>query len=66
MAGWQKTAVDKKLAGTMYWQFGFSGFSYGKNHDDGFTVYLDNKAEADVLVVKHAKDMNALNGRKPW
>lgn len=61
---WQRTAVDLKLAGTMYWQFGFSGYSYGRNNDDGFTIFLDNKPEADVLVVKHAKDMNALNKKK--
>jgi mannan endo-1,4-beta-mannosidase len=28
----------------MYWQFGFSGYSYGRNHDDGFTIYLDEYA----------------------
>jgi len=58
---WQRTAVKEKLAGTLYWQFGFNGYSYGRNHDDGFTIYLDNKPEADELVVKHAKDMDALN-----
>ncbi|KAF8454719.1 glycoside hydrolase superfamily [Terfezia claveryi] len=58
---WQRTAVQQKLAGTLYWQFGFSGYSYRKNDDDGFTIYLDNKQEADVLVVKHARDMDALN-----
>ena len=61
---WQRTAVKHKLAGTQYWQFGYNGFSYGRNHDDGFTIYLDNKEEADALVVKHAKDMDALNKNK--
>lgn len=30
----------------MFWQFGFSGWSYGRNHDDGFTIYLDEYGAA--------------------
>ena len=60
MGGWQKTMVAEKLAGSMYWQYGFSGYSYGKNNDDGFTIYIED-AEAETLVYEHAKEMNALN-----
>ncbi|KAJ4326744.1 hypothetical protein N0V84_002864 [Fusarium piperis] len=58
---WQKIQVEKKMPG-MYWQFGYAGFSYGKNHNDGFTIYLEDK-EAKELVYQHAKDMNKLNKR---
>ncbi|AEO71901.1 glycoside hydrolase family 5 protein [Thermothielavioides terrestris NRRL 8126] len=64
MGGWQKTMVAEKMAGDMYWQFGFSNYSYGRNDDDGFTIYLDD-AEARPLVYDHAKEMNALNCRLP-
>ena len=37
---WQDIHVAEKMPG-MYWQYGYSGFSYGKNHDDGFTIYLE-------------------------
>jgi mannan endo-1,4-beta-mannosidase len=37
---WQKTSLKERIS-DMYWQFGFSGYSYGRNHDDGFTIYLD-------------------------
>ncbi|KAG7294677.1 hypothetical protein NEMBOFW57_004755 [Staphylotrichum longicolle] len=60
MGSWQKTMVEEKLAGSMYWQYGFSGYSYGRNHDDGFTIYIED-AEAQTLVYQHAKEMNALN-----
>ncbi|KAH7123110.1 glycoside hydrolase superfamily [Dactylonectria macrodidyma] len=56
---WQRIHVQKKMPG-MYWQYGYSGYSYGRNHDDGFTIYLDDD-EAKVLVYKHARDMNRLN-----
>ncbi|OAK93986.1 glycoside hydrolase [Phaeosphaeriaceae sp. SRC1lsM3a] len=56
---WQETSLKEKMS-DMFWQFGFSGYSYGKNHDDGFTIYLEN-AEAQKLVVEHAKKANALN-----
>lgn len=45
----------------MYWQFGWAGFSYGRNHDDGFTVYLEDE-EAQELIYAHAARMNGLNG----
>lgn len=60
-SGWQQIALQERLAGDMYWQFGLSNFSYGKNDDDGFTIYLD-QPEAQVLVYKHASEVNALNG----
>ncbi|KXX78131.1 putative mannan endo-1,4-beta-mannosidase C [Madurella mycetomatis] len=60
MGEWQRIMVEEKLAGSMYWQFGYSGYSYGRNHDDGFTVYLED-GEAETLVYQHAKDMQSLN-----
>src|SRR5690606_28361608 len=36
---WQETSVRRKLAGDQYSQFGYNGFSYGRNHNDGFTIY---------------------------
>lgn len=63
LGGWQKTGVSEKLAGDMYWQFGYSGYSYGRNHDDGFTIFLDD-AEAQVLVYQHVKGVNSLNSRR--
>ena len=56
---WQKTSLKEKIS-DMYWQFGFSGYSYGRNHDDGFTIFLED-AEAKKLVYEHAKKVNALN-----
>ncbi|KAH6892378.1 glycoside hydrolase superfamily [Thelonectria olida] len=61
IGNWQKIHVEKKVS-DMYWQFGYSGWSYGRNHNDGFTIYLDD-AEAKPLVYEHAKAMNRLNGR---
>jgi mannan endo-1,4-beta-mannosidase len=40
MGGWQKISIEEEMS-DMFWQFGYSGFSYGKNNDDGFTIYLD-------------------------
>ncbi|KAH8902829.1 glycoside hydrolase [Coniochaeta sp. PMI_546] len=60
VGGWQRIGIEERLAGDMYWQFGFSGYSYGRNNDDGFTIYLDD-AEAQVLVYQHAKEVEALN-----
>jgi mannan endo-1,4-beta-mannosidase len=57
---WQDIAVEEGMAGDMYWQFGYSGYSYGRNHDDGFTIYLDD-AEAQTLVYQHAEDVEKLN-----
>lgn len=57
---WQEIGVEEKLAGDMFWQFGYSGFSYGKNHNDGFTIYLED-AEAQPLVYEHAKAVDRLN-----
>ncbi|PNS18715.1 hypothetical protein CAC42_5254 [Sphaceloma murrayae] len=54
---WQKIQVEEKMP-DMYWQFGTT-YSYGKNHDDGFTIYLDD-ADAQPLIYEHAKTMAAL------
>lgn len=62
LGDWQKTMVEEKLSGDMYWQYGYSRYSYGRNHDDGLTIYLDD-AEAETLVYQHARDMNSLNCR---
>ncbi|KAM7184253.1 endo-1,4-beta-mannosidase [Naviculisporaceae sp. PSN 640] len=59
---WQSIGVEEKLGGDMYWQYGYSQYSYGRNHDDGFTIFLDD-AEAQTLVYQHTKDVNRLNGR---
>ncbi|KAI4664164.1 uncharacterized protein J4E79_003666 [Alternaria viburni] len=56
---WQATSLKEKMP-DMYWQFGYSGYSYGSNHDDGFTIFLED-AEAQQLVYEHAKKVNALN-----
>lgn len=57
---WQAIMIEEKMAGDMYWQFGFSNYSYGRNHDDGFTIFLDD-VEAQQLVYQHAANMSALN-----
>lgn len=58
---WQATSLKEKMP-DMFWQFGFSNYSYGRNHDDGFTIFLDDP-EAKQLVYEHAKKVNALNKR---
>ncbi|KAI1139298.1 glycoside hydrolase family 5 protein [Hypoxylon sp. FL0543] len=55
---WQKIMLEEEMP-DMYWQFGFSGYSYGRNHNDGFTIYLDDD-EAKTLVYDHAKAVNSL------
>lgn len=55
---WQAIGIEEGLS-DMYWQFGFSDYSYGRNHDDGFTIYLDEE-EAQPLVYEHAAKVNAL------
>ncbi|EMC91094.1 glycoside hydrolase family 5 protein [Baudoinia panamericana UAMH 10762] len=37
---WQATSLALEMS-DMYWQYGFSNYSYGRNNDDGFTIYLD-------------------------
>ncbi|KAI8959177.1 glycoside hydrolase family 5 protein [Daldinia sp. FL1419] len=56
--GWQKIMLEEGMA-DMYWQYGFSGYSYGRNHNDGFTIYLDDE-EAQALVYDHAKAVSNL------
>lgn len=58
LGGWQAISVEEKMP-DLYWQFGFSGYSYGKNHNDGFTIYLEDD-EAQQLVYEHAKEVNSL------
>ncbi|KAL4748487.1 mannan endo-1,4-beta-mannosidase C [Aspergillus terricola var. indicus] len=62
VGGWQRISLREKIP-DMFWQFGYSGYSYGRNHDDGFTIYLDD-AEAKELVYKHAREVNKLNRRR--
>ncbi|KEY68261.1 hypothetical protein S7711_04792 [Stachybotrys chartarum IBT 7711] len=57
---WQAVSLELEMS-DMYWQFGYSGYSTGRNHNDGFTIYLDD-AEAQPLVYEHAAAVNALNG----
>ncbi|KAK0705696.1 beta-mannanase [Lasiosphaeris hirsuta] len=57
---WQDIMLDEKMAGDMYWQYGYSAYSYGRNHDDGFTIFLDD-AEAQTLIYKHASAVAKLN-----
>lgn len=40
VGGWQNIGVEEEMS-DMFWQYGFSGYSYGKNNDDGFTIYLE-------------------------
>ncbi|PKY00421.1 putative mannan endo-1,4-beta-mannosidase C [Aspergillus campestris IBT 28561] len=61
VGGWQAISVEEKMP-DLFWQFGYSGFSYGKNHDDGFTIFLDSP-EAKQLVYRHSKAMDQLNQR---
>ncbi|KAH7245153.1 glycoside hydrolase superfamily [Fusarium tricinctum] len=56
LSKWQKASLDLEVS-DMYWQFGFSGYSYGKNHDDGNTIYLEDD-EAQPLVYEHAAAVN--------
>lgn len=62
---WQDIMIEENMAGDMYWQFGYSGYSYGRNHNDGFTVYLDDE-EAQTLVYEHAAKVNALNCKRNY
>ncbi|KAI0381301.1 glycoside hydrolase family 5 protein [Hypomontagnella monticulosa] len=55
---WQKIMLEEGMS-DMFWQYGYSGYSYGRNHNDGFTIYLDDE-EAQTLVYDHAKTVNAL------
>lgn len=56
---WQKVSLEARLS-DLYWQYGYSNYSYGRNHDDGFTIYLDD-TEAQKLVYQHANSVNRLN-----
>lgn len=55
---WQQIMAETKMS-DMFWQFGYSDYSYGRNHNDGFTIYLDDE-EAQTLVYKHAEAVNSL------
>ncbi|KAF2119461.1 glycoside hydrolase superfamily [Lophiotrema nucula] len=56
---WQATSLREKMS-DLYWQFGFSNYSYGRNKDDDFTIFLDD-AKAQTLVYRHSAAVNALN-----
>lgn len=58
VGGWQSISLEENMS-DMYWQFGYSDYSYGRNHDDGFTIYLDDE-EAQPLVYEHAEAVNSL------
>ncbi|KAH6869597.1 glycoside hydrolase superfamily [Coprinopsis sp. MPI-PUGE-AT-0042] len=60
LTAWQKASVERKLGGDQYWQFGWGGYSYGQNHNDGFTIYLEDP-EAKALILDHAKNVESLN-----
>lgn len=53
---WQSLTREHGMP-DMYWQFGCCGYSYGCNHNDGFTVYLEDE-EAQTLVYEHAALVN--------
>lgn len=55
---WQKASLGEKMS-DMFWQYGYN-YSYGRNDDDGFTIYMDDP-EAQDLIYKHAKAVNKLN-----
>ncbi|RYP07769.1 hypothetical protein DL764_002316 [Monosporascus ibericus] len=59
LGGWQEITLEERMP-DMYWQFGYSGYSYGRNHDDGFTIFLDDD-EAQQLVYEHAAAVNELD-----
>lgn len=63
LSQWQALTRKYRMS-DMYWQFGYSGYSYGRNHDDGFTIFLDD-AEAKPLVYWHAMKVRILN-LLPW
>ncbi|KAF3901845.1 hypothetical protein AA313_de0208818 [Arthrobotrys entomopaga] len=56
----QQTSLSERLAGDQYWQFGWYGWSYGPNDNDGFTIYM-NDTEAGVLILEHARHVSDLN-----
>ncbi|KAH9993890.1 glycoside hydrolase family 5 protein [Xylariaceae sp. FL0662B] len=55
---WQAIMLEEGMS-DLFWQYGYSGYSYGRNHNDGFTIYLDDD-EAQTLVYDHAKAVNSL------
>jgi mannan endo-1,4-beta-mannosidase len=56
---WHQASLKEKMS-DMYWQFGYSAYSYKRNHDDGFTIFLEDE-EAKKLVYEHAAAVNKLN-----
>ena len=56
---WQAISREE-LMSDMFWQYGWT-YENGRNHDDGFTIYLDDE-EAQVLVYEHAAAVNELLG----
>jgi len=47
---WQRTSLQEKIS-DMFWQYGFSNYSYGRNHNDGFTIYLDEYVSGPLTSV---------------
>lgn len=47
----------------MYWQFGYGGYLYGCNYNDGFIIYLED-FEVKELVYGYVKVMNKFNKKK--
>jgi mannan endo-1,4-beta-mannosidase len=47
---WQRTSLQEKIS-DMFWQYGFSNYSYGRNHNDGFTIYLDEYVPRPLVSV---------------
>jgi mannan endo-1,4-beta-mannosidase len=58
---WQAISLAAEMP-DLYWQYGYSGYSYGKNHNDGFTIYLEDP-EAQQLIYQHAAKVNAIPQR---
>ncbi|KZS88181.1 glycoside hydrolase [Sistotremastrum niveocremeum HHB9708] len=54
VGAWQEAALEHKLAGDLFWQFGLEkGLSTGTSTDDGFTIYLENLTESQPLIYNH-------------
>jgi mannan endo-1,4-beta-mannosidase len=56
LSKWQDLSIKYGMP-DHYWQFGYCGYSYGCNHNDGFTIYLEDK-EAKPLIYQHAARVN--------
>ncbi|KAL5344380.1 hypothetical protein ACLOAV_010640 [Pseudogymnoascus australis] len=59
---WQKISLEYKMSDA-YWQLGVCGLSIGCNHNDGFTIYLNDTEESRPLIFQHAKEVAKVNRR---